>query len=365
MYLFLGFKPCVMTNLPTRLKVALAEELTSGGMMMEGPIHYEPLKRLYVTLLLLIFVVQLVGLGLGSLYDYSSFDLLFLLGIAAAVPILLSFVGFYTSWRLKKSNIRYNAIEWRYEPVQLKIEGVKTLISQYRRKYSRLVAIPYVWYYYLPIFLTILTFTMPLYTFFVDPSLTQLNLPVYILILNLIFGLSFWGGWRSTSTEASKDFTLPLIRESLRLAQTQSKVSGISHIRVVMDKAEHEGYEVYRNPRVVARIQGLENESYLESWTEELGSIDKIMVRILEIDSKPEIVWWWQNRDRWFRKYIGDSESSYYVKNPIPSRVQELGVKDVRLVTENAVAILILEWMKVRDEREDLVSILNELQVSQ
>ena len=304
-----------MTNLPTRLKVALAEEQASGGMMMEGPIHYEPLKRLYLSLLLLILTVQLVGLGLGSLYDYSSFDLLFHLGMAAAVPVLLSFVGFYVSWRLKKGNIKYTAVEWRYEPVQLKIDEVKQLTSQYRRKFGRIVAVPYVWYYYLPIFLTILLFTLPLYTFFIDPSLTQWNLLLYVIILNLIFGLSFWGGWRSTSTEASKDFMLPLIRESLKLARTQSKVTGISHVRVVMDKAEQEGYEVYRNPRVVARIQGIENESYLESWTEELGSIDRMMVRILENDSKPEIVWWWQNRDRWFRKYLGDSESSYYVKS--------------------------------------------------
>lgn len=352
-----------MTNLPTRLKVAQAVRQILGGGMMEGPIYFESMKRFYISLLALILIVQIIGFSLGSLYDFSSFNLIVLLGISVAVPVLLSFIGFYVSWKLKKTNIRYEPIVWNYQPVQLKLDEVKKLTSQYRKKYARLVAVPYIWYYYLPIFLTILVFTIPLYTYFIAPSLTQWNFPLYVLILNLIFGLSFWGGWRSTSTEASKDFTLPLIRESLKLARTQSKVNGISHIRVVMDKAEQEGYEIYRNPRVVARIEGIENESYLESWTEEFGSIDKIMVRILAGNAKPEIVWWWQNRDRWFRKYIGDSEDSYYVKNPVPSRVQELGVKDVKLVTENGVAILILEWLKERDPNKRLQEILDVLQI--
>jgi len=350
-----------MTNLPTRLKVALVDRHILGGVMMEGPIHYESMNRFYISLIILITIVQVLGFGLGFLYDYSSFDLLLLLSTSVVVPILLSFIGFYVSWKLKQQNIRYEGIEWKYDPVQFKLEEVKKLTSEYRKKYARLVAVPYVWYYYLPIFLTILLFTMPLYTFFIDPSLTQWNLPIYIIILNLIFGVCFWGGWRSTSTEASKDFTLPLIRECLKLAQTQSRVVGISHVRIIMDKAEYGIYEVYRNPRVVVRIEGIANESYLESWTEEFGSIDRMMVRILESDAKPEVVWWWQNRDRWFRKYIGESEDGYYVKNPVPSRIQELGVKDVKLVTENAVAILILEWLKVRDQRESLLEILKEL----
>ena len=354
---------CHMTNLPTRLKVALVDRHLSGGVMMEGPIHYKPMNRLYLSLLFFILIVQLLGFGLGSLYDYSSFDLIILLLTSAVVPILMSSIAFYVSWKLKKFNLKYDGIDWEYEPIQIKLEEARQLTSQYRKKYARIIAVPYVWYYYLPIFLTILLFTMPLYSFFIDPSLTQWNPAIYVILLNLIFGLSFWGGWRSTSTEASNDFTLPLVRETLKLAGTQEKVIGLSYVRIVLDKAEHEGYLKYQNPRVVARVDGIENDSYIESWTEEFGSIDRVMVRILKSVDKPEVVWWWQNRDRWFRKYIGDSEEGYYVKNPVPSRVQELGVKDVKLVTENAVAILVLEWLKVRDERENLLRLLDDLEL--
>ncbi len=353
-----------MTNLPTRLKVRENDSQIVGGAMMEGPITYEPLKGLYITLGFLIILVQAIGLVIGSWFDYSSIDISLLLLVSVAVPLLISALSFYFSWKLKRSNISYVHVDWQFEPIQLKLEDAKKLVPDYRKKFGRLVAVPYIWYYYLPIFLIIFLFTFPLYTAWIDPFLLWVNPIVYLLFVNLVLFVSFWGGWRSTSTAASKDFTLPQIREVTKLATTQSKVEGVSHVRVVLDRAESDGYEIYRDPRVVIRIEGIEQDSYIESWTEEFGSVDRMMVRILKTDSKPEVVWWWQNRDRWFRKYIGDETEGYYVKNPVPSKVQELGVKDVKLVTQNGIAILILEWQKVREPVEHLSSILHTLGVN-
>ena len=73
--------------------------------------------------------------------------------------------------------------------------------------------------------------------------------------------------------------------------------------------------------------------------------------------------WWWQTRDRNFRKYVGNDQDGYYVQPPVQSLVKELGVKDVRLVTENAVAILLLEWMRIHGEDAKLKEILAKLRV--
>lgn len=351
--------------LPTRLKVLQNASQVPGDITMEEPVTYEPLKRFYLSLAAYILLIQVIGLGIAFWYDFSMFNLLGLLGVSVGIPLLLSFIGFYTSWTLKKWNVSYKPVEWDFQPIQLKIQEAGTLISRYRKKYSRLVAASYVWYYYLPILFIIMIFTFPIYTVFLLPSLTSWNAFVYVLLLNAVSAISFWGGWRSTSTAASRDFTLPLIREALKLAKTQSNIKGISHVRIVLDRAVHDKYEVYRNPRVVTRVGAIQDQSYIESWSEELGSIDRVMIRILEEERRPEVVWWWQNRDRWFRKYIGDSEESYYVRNPVPSRIKELGVKDVQLVTENAVAILLLEWMKVRDTRSGLAEILEALEVGE
>ena len=48
---------------------------------------------------------------------------------------------------------------------------------------------------------------------------------------------------------------------------------------------------------------------------------------------------------------------------PVPSPVKELGVRDVRLVTENAVAIMLLEISRLRGESEDVNSLLSDLGV--
>jgi hypothetical protein len=67
------------------------------------------------------------------------------------------------------------------------------------------------------------------------------------------------------------------------------------------------------------------------------------------------------SRDRNFRKFIGTDEKGYYVKLPVQSNVKNLGVKDIAAVFENAVAIVILEWLQTRGENDTLSVILKEL----
>lgn len=330
---------------------------------MDSPITYRPLRPDLYQIVLLSVIVQVIGAALWVFYDYSQLDIVLVFMFFALVPVLLSIVGFFLSWRLKRSNLTYTQPEWNFSPIQLKIEDAKKLPGQYRKKYSRIVAVPYLWYYYCPIVTIIILFTLPIYASLSDPSLLTLMPLICYALINLIFFMSVWGGWRSTSTAASDDFRLPLIRETVKLAETQARVRGISHIRVVLDKATNGDYEIYRNPRVVIRVEGLEQECYIESWTEEFGSIDRVQVRMMQSDGFPETVWWWQGEDRYFRKYVGESDESYYVRNPVQSRVSELGVKDVQLVTENAVGILILQWTTLRGKDESLSQILASLSI--
>ena len=105
----------------------------------------------------------------------------------------------------------------------------------------------------------------------------------------------------------------------------------------------------------------MEEESYIESSAEELGSVLRVLVRSYEKDDIPEIIWWWTSRDRNFRKYVGDTKEGYYVKNPVPSRIRELGVKDVRLIFENSVALLAMERIRLTGPDDELSSILSSL----
>jgi hypothetical protein len=333
--------------------------------MMDSPITYRPLRPSLYQVVFLFIIAQIVALVQWIFYDYSELDILLVFVFFALIPVLLSISGFFLSWRLKRDNLTYTATEWNFSPVQLRIQEAKKLPSQYRKKYSRIVAVPYLWYYYCPIAIIIVLFTLPIYASQFDPVLLSLIPLAYYVLLNVLLLISVWGGWRSTSTAASEQFRLPLIREAVKLAETQEKVSGISHVRVVLDKATSGDCEIYRDPRVVIRVQGLEQDCYIESWAEEFGSVSRVQVRIMQSNGFPEIAWWWYGEDRYFRKYVGESDESYYVRNPVHSRVSELGVKDVQLVTENAVGILILQWTTLRGKDESLSQILASLDVRQ
>jgi len=120
-------------------------------------------------------------------------------------------------------------------------------------------------------------------------------------------------------------------------------------------------YTIYREPRILLRIEGLESESYVESHTDDLGAITKILSRLYEKDDNPQVIWWWVSEDRNFRKFVGSSRDGYYVRNPVKSKITFPGVKDANLVTENSIALIVKEFLKTRDGPEELRTILREL----
>ncbi|MFW9967429.1 MAG: hypothetical protein ACFFEA_09770, partial [Candidatus Thorarchaeota archaeon] len=97
--------------------------------------------------------------------------------------------------------------------------------------------------------------------------------------------------------------------------------------------------------------------------SEDLRAITRVLCRLYESEENGQVVWWWISRDRNFRKYTDSDDAGYYVRLPVPSQVKELGVRDVRLVTENAVAILLLEISRLKDEFGEIKSLLSELGV--
>ncbi|MHA1907288.1 MAG: hypothetical protein ACW98Y_08335 [Candidatus Thorarchaeota archaeon] len=295
------------------------------------------------------------------LYPYLEVNLLTTLISFFLLTFGFSFIDFYLGWKFKRGNLDYSPPEWEFSAVQLKIDDAKKLPREYNRKFKRLVAVPHYMYYFLPIVIIIASIALPMYNVYIASTFYEQTPIIFSLLLTSIHIVSFWGGWRSTSSKTSGDFTLPLIREAVKLATIQSRVTGIAHTRVIFDKAEEAGYEIYRNPRVVSRISSLEEEAYIESSTEELGSVEKVLVRSYKKDDTLEIIWWWSSTDRNYRKYVGENQEGYYVKNPIPSRVSELGVKDVSLIFENAVALLVLERIRLLGSTDDLTSIVTSL----
>jgi len=335
-----------------------------GGVMMTQVTVYRSMSTFYGFAVIGAVLSYLVGYYLAILFQPTSqFDILSFLGVFLGMPVLAAFLSFYVGWRQKKNIVEYNAPEWNLEPVQMTVEDAKRLPREYNRKYSHLVANSNFWHFFVPVLLIILIGALPLYAFYEDASLSE-----YIPLLNainmtLLFSITLFGAFKAISNSASADFTLPLIREAVKLAEIQSKVVGVCNVRVVLDKAVVGELAVYANPRVVIRIEGIEKEAYVESWAEDLRAITRVLGRLYEKDGNPQVVWWWFSTDRIFRKYIHPDEDGYYVKYPVMSKIQHPGVKDISLVTENAIALIIKEYLKTRGDPAELIELLKNLNV--
>ncbi|MFW9958254.1 MAG: hypothetical protein ACFFCT_09285 [Candidatus Odinarchaeota archaeon] len=335
-----------------------------GGVTMTQVTNYKSMAALYGFAIIGAVLSFAAGFYLTVLFrPIAELDILSFLGVFLGIPVLVAFLSFYIGWYYKKNIIEYHPPEWEFKPVQMTIKDAKKLPREYNRKYSRLVANSNFWYFFTPIFLIILISTFPLYAFYENASLSE-----YVPILNavsliLIFLITLSGAFRSISNSASADFNLPLIREAVKLAEIQSKVAGVCNVRVVLDKAIEGELAIYDNPRVIIRIEGLVNEAYVESWSEELRAITRVLARLYEKDGNPQVVWWWFSTDRNFRKFINPDEEGYYVKHPITTNIKHPGVKDIALVTENAVALIVKEYLKTRGETDELLNILKNLHV--
>jgi hypothetical protein len=311
-----------------------------------------------------VLLLDLVGgfaAGLLFIPTYS-FDLLLIFIWFLGFPVFAAALGTYIGWRRKKIAVDYTSPEWKFTPTQYDIAEIRSFLKEYHRKYSRLEARSHYWFFQVPILLLVFLPTFPFYVFYVDASFAYL-LPVVLAAGVAIIHITSWiGTYRATTNDASPDFTLPLIREAIWLAKQQAKVKGVSEVRVVLDRAEHEGYEIVKNPRVIIRMDGVEDEGYIESWSEDLRAVTRIFSRLLQTNDHEQIIWWWLSRDRLFRKYSDSNKDGYYVKFPVAFLGRELGVRDVKLVTANAVAIFLLEILTRRDD-EHIKELLHNLGV--
>ncbi len=332
--------------------------------MMTQVIAYRSLTTFYAACMIGTGLSLLVGYYLAMLFQPTTqLDWLSFLGVFLGLPVVVAFISFYIGWRQKKGIVKYNAPDWDLKPVQMTIEDARSLPRKYNRKYSRLVANSNFWSFFIPILLIVLIMALPLYSFYEGDGLSGYIPLLNAVLLVVLFSVTLVGAFRATSNSASTDFTLPLVREAVRLADLQGRVAGVCQIRVVLDKAGDDDLEVYDNPRVLIRIKELESEAYVESWSDDLKAVTKVLCRLFEKDGNPQVVWWWISTDRNFRKFVRPDDEGYYVKNPVRTNMRSPGVQDVALVTENAVALIVKEYLRTRGESAGLRLLLQQLNV--
>jgi hypothetical protein len=330
--------------------------------MEENIIIHKPLTIIYAAITLGTLLFLVLGYFIAELFlPSSTWDWTTTLLPFIGLPVLVATLGFYIGWNGKKRAIEYSDPTWTMESVQMTIDDAIALVKTNNRKYWRMVSNSSFWTFFVPIALLLFMAGLPVYTFFETPNIGGLESWMFAVSLSLVYAIASVGALLATSNVASEDFDILLVRETIALAKVQEKIPGISHVRIVFDKGQLDGYEIYESPRVVSRISGIEKDAYIESWSEDLHSLTRLLCRLHESDKRPQSVWWWMSRDRNFRKFVGTDEKGYYVRLPVQSKIKHPGVKDMALVFENAVAIIILEWLETQGENDKLSEILKEL----
>ncbi len=329
---------------------------------MKEIVSYKSMSQFYVVFLLGIIFNALLGCFFAPMFMPSlTWDWIPILAIFVGLPILIAGLTYYYGWWYKRSIITYDAPDWDFSPTLLSIEEAKALPKRYNGENYRLVANSKFWMFFAPLVLLVLIASFPVYSFLYDPRIIQYSPILLGAIFALLFSITLYGAFKSTSNAASGDFTLPLIREAIRLASVQKDIEGISQIHIVLDKAEYGELSIYKEPRVLLRIKGIEKEGYIESWSEDLGAITRVLCRLYETEEQPQVVWWWISTDRIYRKYVHPDEIGYYVKNPTSTENIHQGVKDIRLVTEIGVALLVQEYIKTRNDSAPLKELLSRI----
>jgi len=324
------------------------DEMKGGSWMSASPIAFKSNARIWGLFFLeSLFVVILVYSAASISMAVSGFDYVTVILSFLCLPLCTTFVGIVLGRRAKKSGVYYTRPDWIFEPIQLKTEEYGSLVRDYARRYRRLVPVSTFWFFYVPVVLIVFDLSLPYYAFFSNPKITPM-VPIFSVFVVLTIDIvSCYGAFRASSNVASSDFTMPQIREVLWLARIQSKIANVSHVTIAMDKAQNGDFASYRNPRVIARISGFANEAYIESWSEELRSLSRLFCRLRGLEGTWGPSWLWDSRDRNFLKRTPEDKEGYYVRNPVPSRIRELGVKDVRLVTKNAIALILIERLRM------------------
>ncbi len=331
--------------------------------MSEEIVQNKPLAK-YISMLFSLFILYPIGFYL-ILPWYGTMNWPFLIIDFIVIPLFLIFSSFFIGWIMKKNAIDYKRPKWDFKTKSFSLDEIKTSLKGSTNGNSRVEAKPHFWFFFTPIVVSLFLLSIALYSMLV--SWFPLDFLLFVLVTSylLLHSFSFWSAWRATSNNATDDFIKLLITENLQLAKTQSRLPGVSDIKLLIETADEKGYSVFRNPRVLFRVNGLEKSSYVESRTDELGSIIRLRAGLLDNQNRPLVEWFWHSRDRFFRKENRLNNDSYYVENPVPMTASELGVKDVHLVTMNAIALVILEYGKIHEDWTYGTEILEKMGIAQ
>jgi hypothetical protein len=322
----------------------------------------------YQILFTTIFFVILVGGLLGTPYvlSFVSFVELLLTNLLwfVGMPVGIAAIGFFLGWISKKNAVEYSPIDCEFSPEQYTIQQFERLEHDHNREYSRAVSTPTFWHYFNPIILIVLIAGVRIGMAQIESILGIRVSYLYTLLLFLTFASSAFGAWKATSNEASADLNLKLVRETASLAKQQKCITGVQNLSIVIDRAEMGNIEIYQDPRVLFRIQGILEHSFVETWSEEAGSANRLYAKLLSSKDRSSTAFWWHHRDRSFQKSVAGEENSKYVRSPLPEAHEEIGVKDVNILTKSAISLLCLEWIRTRGDNEELTKILQEFHVN-
>ncbi len=322
------------------------------------------MRRQTTVATLIAVTVTVVGYWLGLKYSSDPLpEPLVILSWFFVLPVCISIVGFGIGWLSKRRCIVYTPPDWDFRLQMLDIDEAAGLQRAHNREYWRMVADSTFWNYYIPVVLVVLSaMTPPLFT---EYSSLIVLLPVVTAVnFVLLFLTSLVGGFRSTSNQASKDFTIRLLREAIYLAREQQKIEALSVVRVAVEMAQDGGLRVYRHPRVIAKISGIEEHATIESWSDEMGALCKIHCVLYPEDETQRVDWWWKAGEEAFFKHM-TGRDGYYVKSPLPFKRDELSVKDIQYLTRNAILLIVMEMIHRGVTDKHLEDIKNQLLVSE
>ncbi|MGV9169433.1 MAG: hypothetical protein ACOC38_05765 [Promethearchaeia archaeon] len=313
------------------------------------------IKALFIAL---IIATQILGFCVVEVVKNEAYSLaLFFLYLPSA-PLAVAVGGFFLG-RAGKKRVEYRRPDWKFEPVQFEPSDLNKMGKEYIRKYSRVTPRSELWMWFLPVVLA-LSLVGFLYYGAISNTVTRRLLLIAAAILHpATLAASTYVGFQAMGNEASSDFKLPLIKEAIWLAEKQDNLPGFYNVRVVLDKAEHGGYEIFRSPRVIARVRYVEKDGYIESWSGEIRSVDRVHA-LLHSDQEDSVKWYWRSMDRQFRESRGSNSYGHYVKEP-PFPRSKLSVKDVENVLTAAEILLLREWIGRQEGHDDAENLLSRI----
>ncbi|MHA1247461.1 MAG: hypothetical protein ACTSPE_09065 [Candidatus Thorarchaeota archaeon] len=305
----------------------------------------------------------LVGYEIGrTVQPLGLSELVVVLLAYLAIPVVITTAAYAIGWYGKKRAVTYVAPTWVFHHTELTLDEAKSLAKEYPTANLRLVAYGRMWYFVVPPVLLLLILAIPMYATDLDTGLWSLAPAVYAVSLGAATAIAAYGAFRATANDATDDFSLNLLRETIWLGGVQERVPGVTNVRVGFEVAEFASYRVFREPHVIAAAQGIEEASRIEAWSEEVGALKRLLAYLAT--GRGRVVWSWHARDRDFWKTTGPDTPGYYVRPPVRTRVREMSVKDIDLVTRNAVGLVALEWLRAHPDDTTVLDVLNRIGAS-